>query len=120
MGESRGAELALLIGSLRPDVAGVIAYSPLALRWAAVGGGDAAWTMNGVPLPYVEGVYNRATPMSQFTDVLDGPAGVRKAAAIEVESASASRVRSSSSKAETVGLASAWMYAAYNARGAST
>lgn len=39
MGESRGAELALMIGSLRPDVAGVIAYSPLELRWAAVGGG---------------------------------------------------------------------------------
>jgi dienelactone hydrolase len=85
MGESRGAELALMIGSLRPDVAGVIAYSPLALRWAAVGGGDAAWTLNGVPLPYAEGVYNRATPMSQFTDILDGPVDVRNAAAIEVE-----------------------------------
>jgi dienelactone hydrolase len=85
MGESRGAELALMIGSLRPDVAGVIAYSPLELRWAAVGGGGPAWTLNGVPLPYVEGVYNRATPMSQFTDVLDGPADVRDAAAIAVE-----------------------------------
>jgi len=85
MGESRGAELALMIGSLRPDVAGVIAYSPQELRWAAVGGGDAAWTLNGVPLPYAEGVYNRATPMSQFTDILDGPIDVRNAAAIEVE-----------------------------------
>ena len=85
MGESRGAELALMVGSLRPDVAGVIAYSPLELRWAAVGGGDAAWTLNGVPLPYAEGVYNRATPMSQFTDILDGPVDVRNAAAIEVE-----------------------------------
>jgi dienelactone hydrolase len=85
MGESRGAELALMVGSLRPDVAGVIAYSPQELRWAAVGGGDAAWTLNGVPLPYAEGVYNRATPMSQFTDILDGPVEVRRAAAIEVE-----------------------------------
>src|SRR5438128_4310415 len=85
MGESRGAELALMIGSLRPDVAGVIAYSPQELRWAAVGGGDAAWTLNGVPLPYAEGAYNRATPMSQFTDILDGPVDVRNAAAIEVE-----------------------------------
>ena len=85
MGESRGAELALMIGALRPDVAGVIAYSPQALRWAAVGGGGPAWTLNGVPLPYAEGVYNRATPMSQFTDVLDGPADVRDAAAIDVE-----------------------------------
>jgi uncharacterized protein len=85
MGESRGAELALMLGALRPDVAGVIAYSPLAFRWAAVGGGDAAWTLNGVPLPYVEGVYNRNTPMSQFTDILDGPADIRNSAAIEVE-----------------------------------
>lgn len=85
MGESRGAELALLIGSLRPDVAAVIAFSPQELRWAAVGGGGPAWTLNGVPLPYAEGVYNRATPMSQFTDVLDGPAEVRDAAAIAVE-----------------------------------
>src|SRR5215210_1804050 len=85
MGESRGAELALMIGALRPDVAGVIAYSPQELRWAAVGGGGPAWTLNGVPLPYAEGVYNRATPMSQFTDILDGPAEVRNAAAIEVE-----------------------------------
>jgi len=85
MGESRGAELALMIGSLRPDVAGVIAYSPQELRWGAVGGGDAAWTLHGTPLPYAEGVYNRATPMSQFTDILDGPADVHNAAAIEVE-----------------------------------
>jgi pimeloyl-ACP methyl ester carboxylesterase len=50
-----------------------------------VGGGGAAWTLNGIPLPYAEGVYNRATPMSQFTDILDGPADERNAAAIEVE-----------------------------------
>ena len=85
MGESRGAELALMIGALRPDVAGVIAYSPQEVRWGAVGGGGPAWTLNGAPLPYAEGVYNRATPMSQFTDILDGPADVRDAAAIDVE-----------------------------------
>jgi dienelactone hydrolase len=85
MGESRGAELALMIASLRPDVAGVIAFSPQEVRWGAVGGGGAAWTLNGVPLPYTGGVYNRATPMSQFTDVLDGPAEARNAATIEVE-----------------------------------
>ena len=85
MGESRGAELALMIGALRPDVAGVIAFSPQEVRWGAVGGGGAAWTLNGVPLPYTGGVYNRATPMSQFTDVLDGPADARRAATIDVE-----------------------------------
>jgi len=31
MGESRGAELALMIGALRPDVTAVIAFSPLSL-----------------------------------------------------------------------------------------
>jgi dienelactone hydrolase len=85
MGESRGAELALMIGALRPDVAGVIAYSPQEVRWGAVGSGGAAWTLNGVPLPYAQTVYNRATPMSQFTDVLNGPADARNAAAIDVE-----------------------------------
>ena len=85
MGESRGAELALMIGALRPDVAGVIAFSPQELRWGAVGGGGPAWTLNGKPLPYAGGVYNRATPMSQFTDVLDGPAAARDPAAIDVE-----------------------------------
>jgi len=39
MGESRGAELALLVGSYRQDVAGVIAFSPSELRWGAVRGG---------------------------------------------------------------------------------
>src|SRR2546427_2680401 len=57
MGESRGAELALMIGSLRPDVAGVIAYSPQELRWGAVGGGDPAWALHGHPLPDGEGIY---------------------------------------------------------------
>src|SRR2546427_12636887 len=85
MGESRGAELALMIGSLRHDVAGVIAYSPQELRWAAVGGGDAAWTLHGLPLPYAQGHYDRVAPMPEFTEILDGPADVRNAAAIEVD-----------------------------------
>jgi dienelactone hydrolase len=85
MGESRGAELALMIGSLRPDVAGVIAYSPSELRWGAVGGGAAAWTLSDMPLAYAQGRYDRAAPMREFTEILDGPADVRNAAAIEVE-----------------------------------
>lgn len=85
MGESRGAELALLLGSLRQDVAAVIAYSPTTLRWPAVGGGGAAWTLHGVPLAYASTQYDRTAPMRQWTDVLDGPADVRSAAAIEVE-----------------------------------
>jgi uncharacterized protein len=85
MGESRGAELALMIGSLRPDVAGVIAYSPSELRWGAVGGGAAAWTLHGMPLAYAQGHYDRAAPMREFTEILDGPTEMRNAAAIEVE-----------------------------------
>lgn len=85
MGESRGAELALLIGSLRPDVAAVIAYSPTTLRWGAVGGDGGAWTLHGVPLVYATTHYDRTAPMRQWTDVLDGPAAARNAAAIEVE-----------------------------------
>ena len=85
MGESRGAELALMIASLRPDVAAVIAYSPSELRWGAVGGRGAAWTLHGLPLAYAQGHYDRAAPMRQFTEILDGPADVRNAAAIEVE-----------------------------------
>jgi hypothetical protein len=41
--------------------------------------------LHGSPLPYAKTIYNRATPISQWTDILDGPADVRKAAAIEVE-----------------------------------
>lgn len=85
MGESRGAELALMVGSLRPDVAGVIAYSPSELRWGAVGGGAAAWTLHNMPLAYAQGHYDRAAPMREFTEILDGPADVRNATAIEVE-----------------------------------
>src|SRR5438445_12682746 len=68
MGESRGAELALIIGSLRPDVAGVIAYSPQELRWGAVGGGAAAWTLHGLPLPYAQGHYDRVAPIRGVTE----------------------------------------------------
>lgn len=85
MGESRGAELALLIGSLRTDVAGVIAYSPSELRWGAVGGGGAAWTLHSMPLAYAQGHYDRAAPMREFTEIFDGPADARNDAMIAVE-----------------------------------
>lgn len=86
MGESRGAELALQVASLRPDVAGVIAYVPSSLRWAEAGPNDApAWTLNGVGLPYARGVFDRRRPMDQFTTVLDGPRQVRERAEIAVE-----------------------------------
>ena len=55
MGESRGGELVLLLASLRPDVAGVIAYSPSNVLWAGLDPSfrKPAWTLNGKPLPYL-------------------------------------------------------------------
>lgn len=56
MGQSRGAELALLLASRRPDIAGVIAFSPSSYVWHAAGvaGGVPAWTSDGQPVPYRE------------------------------------------------------------------
>jgi dienelactone hydrolase len=54
MGLSRGAELALLVASVRADVAGVVAFSPSSLLWAGVGdatGRIPAWTRGGRPRP---------------------------------------------------------------------
>jgi dienelactone hydrolase len=55
MGESRGGELVLLIASHRPDVAGVIAYSPSNMVWAGIKPpyDMAAWTLRGKSVPYV-------------------------------------------------------------------
>jgi dienelactone hydrolase len=55
MGESRGGELVLLLGSLRPDVAGVIAYSPSNFVWAGLDPTfkQPAWTLNGKPVPFL-------------------------------------------------------------------
>ena len=85
MGESRGAELALLVGSYRPDVAGIIAFSPSELRWGAVLGGGAAWTLKGTALPYAQGTRDQSDSLREFRDVLDGPPEIRNAASIEVE-----------------------------------
>ncbi|GAB1477461.1 acyl-CoA thioester hydrolase/BAAT C-terminal domain-containing protein [Paracoccaceae bacterium] len=60
-GQSRGGELALLLGATFPDlVSAVIAYVPGAVVHGAQGAGDparggwhgATWTMGGVPLPH--------------------------------------------------------------------
>jgi uncharacterized protein len=53
MGQSRGAELALLVGSLRNDIAGVVAFSPSSYVWHAVATpGAPAWTLGGKPVPF--------------------------------------------------------------------
>jgi dienelactone hydrolase len=51
LGHSRGAELALLLGSLSPRVTAVLAYAPSSVVWGAVGYDAPAWTWRGTLLP---------------------------------------------------------------------
>lgn len=63
MGQSRGAELALLLASLRRDMAGVLAFSPSSYVWHGVSApGVAAWTLNGRPVPYRASAIDNALP----------------------------------------------------------
>lgn len=86
MGESRGAELALQLASMRREVGGVIAFVPSHLRWGAVGGDGAAWTWKGRPLPYARDDYRPGEPLVDgFRRTLDGDPANLAPAAIEVE-----------------------------------
>jgi hypothetical protein len=89
MGLSRGAELALLVASQRRDVAGVVAFSPSNLVWQSQSYGgppQAAWTLNGQPIPYI--AYG-AAPGKAMVDstsvVLDRDDAAVAAATIPVE-----------------------------------
>lgn len=63
IGQSRGAELALLLASQRPDVAGVVAFSPSSYVWHAVAAaGVPAWTLNGRAVPYRASAVDNALP----------------------------------------------------------
>jgi dienelactone hydrolase len=56
MGGSRGGELALLLGTMFPDVKAVVAYAPSHVVWSAppdVDGTRPAWTYKGKPLPFM-------------------------------------------------------------------
>jgi acetyl esterase/lipase len=55
MGVSRGAEAALLLGTVDPRIDAVVAISPSAYIWPWNDGGrqTSAWTWNGEPLPFV-------------------------------------------------------------------
>lgn len=73
MGQSRGGELALLLASMRPDIAGVIAFSPSGRVWSGVPpfGAPAAplrpaWTLNGRALPYQTSTADPAAPMRSW------------------------------------------------------
>jgi len=110
MGQSRGGELALLLGSLRPDVAGVIAYSPSDRLWQGIPPQDApttvkaAWTRKGKPLPFQTNAFDPGKPMKAwFEDAVPN-----KAARIKVEKISGP-VLLISSTADTL-----WPAAAYS------
>lgn len=72
MGQSRGAELALLLGTLRPKLAGVIAYAPSAWVWGGVPDRPgapqtrAAWTLDGRPLPFRDSGADPSVPMRDW------------------------------------------------------
>jgi dienelactone hydrolase len=56
MGGSRGGELALLLGTMFPDVKAVVAYAPSHVLWSAPPDADGtrpAWTYKGKPLPFM-------------------------------------------------------------------
>jgi fermentation-respiration switch protein FrsA (DUF1100 family) len=60
-GPSRGGELALLLGSMFPDINAVSAWVPSGVMFWGIGQGEsgdprnrAAWTFRGKPLPYLQ------------------------------------------------------------------
>ena len=59
MGGSKGAELALLLASKRPDIKGVIAVAPSSVVWPGIkesgwpADSQSSWSFQGKPVPYV-------------------------------------------------------------------
>lgn len=57
VGRSRGGELALLLGSVFPQVRAVIAYTPSDVVWGGLRGTtpatESAWSLGGAPVPYL-------------------------------------------------------------------
>ena len=58
LGVSRGAELALLLGSMFPQIRAIVAYAPSSVAWAASGRDKTTgeiipcWTWRGKPVPF--------------------------------------------------------------------
>jgi dienelactone hydrolase len=58
LGVSRGAELALLLGSTFPQIRAIVTYAPSSVAWAASGRDNATgeiipcWTWRGKPVPF--------------------------------------------------------------------
>lgn len=70
IGSSRGAELALLLGTNNKHFAPIIAISPSSHSWGALGDKDAAaWTVNNQPVPFVPRHSNPDYSVSQFVGI---------------------------------------------------
>jgi len=72
IGESRGAEFALLLASHAKRIDGLVAFSPSSVAWPAVGdrsGQVPAWTLRGQAVPFLD--LPVADPIRQFVDGLD-------------------------------------------------
>ncbi len=68
VGESRGGELALLLGATFPELGAVVAIVPSGLVWAGFGAANdaeerPAWTYRGQPLPFIG--FGHLTPKQQ-------------------------------------------------------
>ncbi|WP_313536070.1 acyl-CoA thioester hydrolase/BAAT C-terminal domain-containing protein [Sphingomonas sp.] len=82
IGQSRGAELALLLASLRPDLAGVIAFAPSDRVWSGLSTfglrlaeQPPAWTLGGKAVPYQQVAAETGAPMrAGFEHALEVPA----------------------------------------------
>jgi dienelactone hydrolase len=67
VGISRGGELALLLGSIHPQVKAVVAYVPSHVVWTgccdSVSQAGAAWTHRGKPVPHMPSVPEMSMPI---------------------------------------------------------
>jgi len=86
-GVSRGGELALMLAARMPQVRAVIAMVPSGVRWGSASSYDkAAWTADGVPLPYID-EYGNAQP--GIETLAGGETGYRYAPMFEAALAAA-------------------------------
>lgn len=83
LGDSKGAELSLLVASRNSDVDGVIARVPSSVIWQGDNGDNARWSLNSESLPYVpwiEYIEERHTSyLKYFQDCLEQKAEVSSA-----------------------------------------
>ena len=88
VGSSKGAELALLVGSRYPQIKTVVAYAPSNVAWAGLGASPAdrepytnsSWSEHGQPVPFLEYAFGAPTFYRYYRDALDDHAAVAHAA----------------------------------------